>query len=288
MAIRPNIRGLNSDPDQIALLRQALERMKSLSDDRGYEWFASIHALSLPQWCEHGTPQFLPWHRAYLFYFELALQTRLGPRFTIRPPQVPELADVALPWWDWTSNESHTSGIPESYAAATADGDPNALFDSQIASCIGGDQMAVGVWSSALVEAIRTQRPGALTTTDPPRTRRDPDDPDELPRQSSLDQFVMNQTTYGTFRSALEQVHNDVHVWVGGSMSQVPTAAYDPIFWSHHAMIDRLWYMWQISDAGQDPPADVMNTILMPFPLTAGQVLDIEQLGYDYAVQVSG
>jgi hypothetical protein len=28
-------------------------------------------------------------------------------------------------------------------------------------------------------------------------------------------------------------------------MGVVGTAAFDPIFWSHHAMIDRLWWLWQ-------------------------------------------
>jgi tyrosinase len=28
---------------------------------------------------------------------------------------------------------------------------------------------------------------------------------------------------------------------VGGDMASVPSAAYDPIFYLHHANIDRLW-----------------------------------------------
>ena len=39
--------------------------------------------------------------------------------------------------------------------------------------------------------------------------------------------------------------HDRVHGYVGGSMGQVPTAAFDPIFWSHHSMVDRIWYLWQ-------------------------------------------
>ena len=46
---------------------------------------------------------------------------------------------------------------------------------------------------------------------------------------------------------ALEQTpHNDVHVSVGGQgwMGDPDRAAEDPIFWLHHANIDRLWAVW--------------------------------------------
>jgi tyrosinase len=38
--------------------------------------------------------------------------------------------------------------------------------------------------------------------------------------------------------------HGGVHVAVGGWMSSFDTAARDPIFWLHHANIDRLWEAW--------------------------------------------
>ena len=36
--------------------------------------------------------------------------------------------------------------------------------------------------------------------------------------------------------ASLEGIHNNIHVWTGGKghMSQVPVAAFDPIFWLHH------------------------------------------------------
>ena len=69
--------------------------------------------------------------------------------------------------------------------------------------------------------------------------------------------------------------------------SAVPTAAYDPAFWSHHAMIDRLWYIWQISERGAQPPADLLSVVLSPFPMTVAQTFDIANLRYEYAVQAS-
>ena len=40
---------------------------------------------------------------------------------------------------------------------------------------------------------------------------------------------------------SLEDIHGLVHSWVGPVMKERSTAAYDPIFWFHHANIDRLW-----------------------------------------------
>ncbi|WAO84705.1 Tyrosinase [Fusarium falciforme] len=53
--------------------------------------------------------------------------------------------------------------------------------------------------------------------------------------------------------SSLEAIHNTVHGVTGGNdfdtgvghMSDVPVAAFDPIFWLHHCQIDRLLAMWQ-------------------------------------------
>ena len=272
----------------------------SVGDDRGYQWFASIHGLPLPIWCEHSVFQppaditllFLPWHRAYLYYFELALQTRLGPSFTQRQPEDPTLADVGLPWWDWSSDESHTEGLPTAYSEPQVDGQPNPLFAASIAT--GNDPVFIGVWTNPLVQAVRNQIPGSVTEVDPLGTVRDPEPPEDLPQRGDIDEDgsvenILTAPTFEDFSSRLESgPHNEVHGWVGGSMSAVPTSAYDPIFWSHHAMIDRLWYIWQNSLYGhQAPPPHLMNLVLTPFPMTVADTLDISLLGYEYAVQAN-
>ncbi len=283
MAVRLSIRSIESDLDALDKLKQAFTELKQVPDERGFDWFAALHGLALPVWCEHGSPLFLPWHRAYLYYFELALQTRLGPRFSETPPRIAEFAEIGLPWWDWASDHAHQVGLPPSYNDEPPAPELNPLRATEIGACPGGGLMT-GVWSSELLDLVRTQAPGVIAATGSPWTLRDPEDPDELPRQSTIDNTVMTQPTYGTFNASLEQVHGDVHGWVGGAMAIVPTAAYDPIFWSHHCMIDRLWYIWQNSLLGANPPVDLMNTVLAPFPLTVAQVLDIDRLGYDYAV----
>jgi tyrosinase len=51
----------------------------------------------------------------------------------------------------------------------------------------------------------------------------------------------------GNTYNSLENMHNIVHSLVGngGHMSYIPYAAFDPIFWLHHANVDRLLAIWQ-------------------------------------------
>ncbi len=47
------------------------------------------------------------------------------------------------------------------------------------------------------------------------------------------------------FRTSLEVAfHNLVHRWVNGTMMNM-TSPNDPVFWLHHANVDRLWVDWQ-------------------------------------------
>src|SRR5215216_906251 len=259
MGVRKSVYALATA--EVEALREAFLAVMELRDERGYQYHAGLHGLPLPIQCRHGDILFLPWHRAYLYFFELALQDR-----------VPE---VTIPWWDWTSATAHQDGLPPTHAAqAREDGRANPLFDSEV------------LLPQAELELVRERLPGALTDDDPPRTRRDPDLPDELPRDRTI-RSILRAPTFSDFSSRLENVHNDVHVWVGGSMSAVPVAGFDPVFWSHHAMIDRLWYLWQLAHPGSLPPAHTLDLALAPFPMTVRQTLDISLLGYEYAVQTS-
>jgi tyrosinase len=70
-----------------------------------------------------------------------------------------------------------------------------------------------------------------------------------------------------------------------GRRSDGPSAiaAFDPVFYAHHCMIDRLWRLWQLQHGEPGPPASSYGIVLAPFPVTVGDVLDVHALGYDYA-----
>ena len=67
-------------------------------------------------------------------------------------------------------------------------------------------------------------------------------------------------TGWSHFGNAIGRVerepHGTVHVAVGGDsgfMSAFETAGWDPIFWLHHANIDRLWEVWRNMPGHGDP-----------------------------------
>ena len=98
----------------------------------------------------------------------------------------------------------------------------------------------------------------------------------------SLDEieYLLNLIDYG-----LEDILNRIHRWVGGRCgdnSYVSFAAYDPIFWSRHCMIDRIFWLWQLRDS-HSLPLCLYDQVLDPFNLTVRQVLEVYQLDYDYA-----
>jgi len=228
---------------QLDALRRGFGAMQVLSDDRGYGHWAGIHGLPLPMYCQHGSRLFLPWHRAYLYFFELALRD-----------QVPA---AALAWWDWTSATSHTIGVPEAYAVARVSGRENPLYRSAVP-------------------------PAARVSGRPRQTGRQTGPPGDLPSATEVER-ILSYPDFLYFQGQLEDVHGAIHVWVGGTMGQIPWAAFDPIFWAHHGMIDRLWRLWQIRHPTSHMPAQLLNQALPPFPMTVAETLDIKSLGYGYA-----
>ncbi len=187
--------------DELTAFRRAVEGMKDVSDQaRGDQrgFFAHAGRHGVPDWlCPHHTPQrlFLPWHRAYLYRFEQALQD-----------QVP---GVTLPWWDWTA----TRAVPQSFAEdALPGGDPNPLRRSR-----------------TLVTAA-DQRQGRAVIEE---TERQPGF-GSLPTPEQLDD-VMNEENLMFFSDAMENLHDRVHVWVGGEMSEIVLRRVRCRFWVHHA-----------------------------------------------------
>ena len=57
------------------------------------------------------------------------------------------------------------------------------------------------------------------------------------------------------FEPSLETLpHNPVHNLIGGAMGAVTISPKDPIFWSHHANVDRLWAAWVAAGNGRTMP----------------------------------
>lgn len=104
---RRNIANLAANDPIIQTYKDAVSAMKALpaSDGRNWTKQAEIHNNH----CVHGNWWFLPWHRAYLFYFEAICRKLTGNK------------NFALPYWNWTT----TPSIPAPFW-----GNGNPLFDN--------------------------------------------------------------------------------------------------------------------------------------------------------------
>jgi tyrosinase len=205
-----------------ASLIDAMRRATAISDNRGYNWIAGFHGA--PGWyCWHHqvnrrTPVqarlFLPWHRAYLWWLEQALQD--------------QVEGAALVWWDWTA----VPEIPPGYAATSADGEPNPLRSTR----------AFVPTASPPIDHDTRRDPGANPLARLPRTS-------DLITNDPSRPGLLEDGDFASFSDRLEDLHDHVHGWVGGDMGDPATAAFDPVFFAHHCMIDRLWYLWQNDSA---------------------------------------
>ena len=259
MKVRKNIEKMSSE--EIAKLKRAY---KSLQDEanNGYELIAGIHGLPDPISCPHhlATHAFLPWHRKYLLEFEKLLQ-KYEP-------------DVMLPYWDWATAElPHTPDkLPVACQPDVQGGvDRNSLSTAPmhwVAPFIEefGDQMSQ--------ETIEWLGKGW--------SLRSPSDESIFERIRTGQTDAMRETQFENFSNAVEQPHDDLHGYVGHHMGAVETSAFDPIFWIHHANIDRLWAIWQRvnPNAAQHPFPDAP---LREYPDTkTSDMLDIAALNYTY------
>lgn len=266
LLVRRSTEALAADPAALAALRDACQKMQALRADDNRSWIYWAGQHGYPDWrCWHhfrvgmGTNRsynlFLPWHRAYLVYWENQMRDRN--------------AGASQPWWDWTSARSHAAGVPEIFATPRVAGAANPLFNGPVPAMNG--------------------RPAR-------RTVRFPGAPAELPAPAELD-ALLGLSDFLDFQEQLEDIHDRIHGWSGGlnprnpaqggDMGAVARAAFDPIFWAHHCMIDRIWYLWQLRHGLNNIPADYLSRPLAPFALTVQGVLDVKRLGYDYAVGVA-
>ena len=112
-------------------------------------------------------------------------------------------------------------------------------------------------------------------------------DPAFLPIQQDIN-ALNRRTNFTSFQRLLEQIHNNVHVAVGGqdgggTMMGKDSPA-DPVFFLHHANIDRLWALWQKDHRRANPPN--ATETLQPKPLfgvKVSSIVTISKLGYSYS-----
>nr|AEY78528.1 polyphenol oxidase [Canarium album] len=277
------------DDAYIAKYSRAIELMKALpaDDPRGFMQQANVHCA----YCDgaydqigfpnlelqvHNSWLFFPFHRYYLYFYEKILGKLIeDPTF-------------ALPFWNWDSPPGMQ--MPAMYANPKSP-----LYDN---------------FRNA------SHQPPTLVDLDYNRTDETTTNKDQLSSNLKImyRQMVSNGKTAKLFfgnayragdepdpgLGSIENIpHGPVHLWCGDKtqpnledMGNFYSAARDPIFYSHHSNIDRMWTIWKTLGGKKrkeftDP--DWLDAGFLFYDENANLVrvkvrdcLDNKKLGYDY------
>jgi tyrosinase len=256
LAMRRSARGMSaSDPD-LAAMRRAVAAMKALpsSDPRNWMRFAAIHG----EFCPHGNWYFLPWHRAYILAFE-----RICRELSGKP-------DFALPYWDWTADRR----FPRAFAEGDRNSNPLHHARPGVAQGLRlpdemvGPRVIARIMRSPDFEAFGSTRPFGQNGVAPGWQRR----------AGAMTELEFNP-------------HAGVHLRLGGDMAVVELSARDPIFFLHHANVDRLWSAWNRRGNANSPEPmwrdfafdrQFVDGVGAPWNVTVGELGSTPALGYRY------
>lgn len=245
--------------------------------------FWHVFAMRIPMQtgnAAHSNPLFLPWHRMYLLRLEEHLQRVLND------------SNFGLPYWDWAEDgelgfSARTSALWQNNNMGVSRGQVTAgnISSMQVRLLLaGGNQL----WS---IQPRPIERNAAIDARTLPRKNHVAQAINDLSYDRSP--WSINATGH---RNRLEgwingpQLHNRVHVWVGGDMTP-GSSPNDPVFFLNHCNVDRIWEAWMQSRGRQYNPQpnegiegqrlnDIMVSILGD-AMTPAQVLDPSQW-YDY------
>lgn len=266
LGYRKEIHTLQEDEDEWNMYLLGLSRFKDVDgrDPMSFYQIAAIHGQPYVAWdnngpcddctpagyCTHQSTLFPTWHRAYLALFEQAL---VGNAIAVAEQYSGDDYDrymsaaqrLRIPFWDWAElpadgeNPFPQLFTDESVYVYSPNGPMNitnplngyTFKDNEDHEFIGADQ---------------TERKPSFTQDNRRQLRSD------LWTTLSSDQTYNAFSTEalaeddGNFNpTSLEAIHDNIHVLTGGHMGIVPQAAYDPVFWLHHANVDRIFAIYQ-------------------------------------------
>ena len=234
--------------------------------------FVSMHVTAWDY--AHSTSAFLPWHRYYLIGWENALRS-LGGEFSC----------LTVPYWDW----EHDAGSEASSSVLRSSTFGTAAGIAAGTGCVTNGVAAAPGWSvtggTCLVR--RNGQASWWGFTD----------------EAGMAALIMGQPTYAGFRPNLEgNPHAAPHVWIGAPGGHLATAASpeDPLFFVHHANVDRMWALWQdyhgydtataasqytAATSSPTPLSALQLTSVMPMPITSGSAATMSYFSVPYTIQ---
>jgi len=216
-------------PHEVVRIRRAYANMFAWStthpnDPRSWAQQKLVHSRAAargendPAYVIHGSHHFFPWHRAYLYFHERILAWHLTGRTALD-------STFRLPVWGWETGFDSLND-PSIYTDAT---DPAGRLNP-----LAYQRRFL------LFERNDTNALAAVTF-------------------AGRDFIGYPPAADASANGSIENgVHANIHVDVGGDMGHIRTAAKDPLFFAHHANIDRLWSWWTnlAGAAAPEPLAD--------------------------------
>ncbi|PLB35279.1 tyrosinase family protein [Aspergillus candidus] len=218
-----------------------LEGNRSLYDDFSYAHASVEHSV-------HRNAYFLPWHRWFTYLFDTSLRQTCG-------------YSGPTPYWDWSRDHADLFGSPVFEDSVEyglgGTGDCDSSFEADCTVITGAFASSAGDFELAWPIPHPLRRNLTLVTGWYPNER---------PQNITLGpEFVRNLTEQTTgdffgFQRVMAQMHDHVHNFVGGDLAgDCPKPLLDkdcqgmadsftpndPLFWLHHAQLDRLWSEWQ-------------------------------------------
>ncbi|KAF2423095.1 Di-copper centre-containing protein [Tothia fuscella] len=249
-----------------------VERCHDCFDDVGY--------------CPHASTLFMTWHRPHLALFEQNLRTKVSEIVNEFPPgkqkdrYVQAAQKLRLPYWDWAKAQPAGQNIlPQSIVKSTVELHApngtitieNPLLRYQFGKDIGppgGPDFPLPNDTTVRHFDIPPKSPqshhdlAVLAVEDTVANHSGPDLRCNLYRlmanSSNLNYLstkLWDERRNTTSYDNMEAIHDAIHRAIGGdyndgfgvgTMYWTPAAAFDPIFWMHHAMVDRMFAMWQV------------------------------------------
>ncbi|OAA73408.1 tyrosinase [Cordyceps fumosorosea ARSEF 2679] len=177
----------------------------------------------------HRSACFLPWHRHVLSVIEFRLKAHCGYQ-------------GSMPYWDWSLDwmDLAHSSIWDSRTGFGGDG------DALGAETVGGGRCVVDgpfadlrpiIYNHTFAEHCLSRgfRDEEGITGRIPGDMFGPENMGEILRQRDYTSFLLRVE---------RDLHNTLHNSINGDFRAM-TAANDPLFFLHHANLDRLWWTWQ-------------------------------------------
>ncbi|KAK3349069.1 hypothetical protein B0T25DRAFT_457918, partial [Lasiosphaeria hispida] len=196
-----------------------------------YDDFAILHG-GIGSWC-HRSASFLPWHRYTLFVFEKILKEQCG--FT-----------NAIPYWDWSLDWANlaNSSIWDSATGFGGDGDPHGH------EVVGEGRCVVDGPFTELRPIVynHTYTTHCVSRGFNDAKRNTTGQIAGAPYSPESIGAILRKRTYKEFVKEVEnQLHNTLHQGVNGDFKAMTAAngKFHPLFYVHHAQLDRMWWRWQ-------------------------------------------